>query len=779
MNFGTPALVEDVLYDLRQADQPRSTNRGQIDRLFSGFPPWTPEEVTANQISCNCNFLDAPKLAADARRSYFNAFLKPKNYFSMALDSGPRRSRASWAAIVTHELNRIMKSSLPYFEMIRNQVASTVLHGIGPVHWSDEFSWRPRSLDIADLMVPSNTLLSLENLDYFGIFRQYTGPELHNKIERANVDPGWNLDLARKAVRWVESQTSGQGGTGSQNDWMSWEKVVDRMKEDSVYYGSDMAPTVDCWDFYYRSDEGKQSGWRRCMVLDTPAANQVFDASVKPSKNLIGEENSGWLYNGGERIYAEDINQILHFQFGDLSAKAPFKYHSVRSLGWLIYAVCNLQNRLRCKINDATFENLLNYFRITGPDDRDRLTKINLHNYGTIPDGVEFVKQQDRWQVNQNLVQGTMADNRQMLNEAAAQFREGRDTQQSGVEKTATQIMAEVNSANALVGSMLLLAYIYQKGQHREIVRRFFKENSTDKDVREFRLRVLKQGVPAEILNLDYWDVAPEQVLGSGNKMLQIAMADKLMQVRPMLDPDSQRDALRLYVEANSDDAGLGSRWVPDKPILVTESAHDAQLMVGTIMAGVTVEPTAGQDAGQMATALLKAMAEICQRILNTANVPSSSELFGLTNLAGTIEKYVARLSQDQGHEELAKQTRSDLVELTKIVQKWSGEVQQQQQQQAPGQDPEAAKEAATTQEKLKAIALTAQTKAKITQANAAQKQQQRDTQFQQKQQQSEEAHTADLRKKLRETEVATTIADVKAASEIRNTPKPEPAAQE
>ena len=777
MNFSSPNLVEDVLWSLREADSKPGQNRAQIQRIFEGFPPWTPDEVADNGIRTNANFLDAPKLAADARRSYYNAFLKPKNYFSMALDSGPRRSRASWGAIVTHELNRILKCSVPYFEMIRNQVASVVLHGIGPVHWSDEFSWRPRSLDIADLMVPSNTLLSLENLDYFGIFRQYTGPELHNKIERANVDPGWNLDLARKAVRWVESQTSGQSGL--QNDWMSWEKVVDRMKEDSVYYGSDMAPTVDCWDFYYRSDEGKQSGWRRCMVLDTPAANQVFDATVKPSKNLIGEENSGWLYNGGERIYAEDISQILHFQFGDLSPKAPFKYHSVRSLGWLIYAVCNLQNRLRCKINDATFENLLNYFRITGPDDRDRLTKINLHNYGTIPDGVEFVKQQDRWQVNQNLVQGTMADNRQMLNEAAAQFREGRDTQQSGVEKTATQIMAEVNSANALVGSMLLLAYTYQKGQYREIVRRFFKENSTDKDVRDFRLRVLKQGVPPEILDLDYWDVAPEQVLGSGNKMLQIAMADKLMQVRPLLDPDSQRDALRLYVEANSDDAGLGSRWVPDKPILVTESAHDAQLMVGTIMAGVTVEPTAGQDAGQMATALIKAMAEICQRVLNTTNAPSSSELFGLTNLAGTIEKYVARLSQDKGQEELAKQTRSDLVELTKIVQKWSGEVQQQQQQQAPGQDPEAAKEAATTQEKLKAIALTAQTKAEITKANAEQKRQQRDTQFQQKQQQSEESHTADLRKKLRETEVATTIADVKAASEIRNTPKPEPAATE
>lgn len=772
MNFSTPSLVEQVVWDMLYAAQPRGVNRAQIDRLFNGFPPWTAEEVEAKQIRCNVNWLDAPKLAADARRSYYNAFLKPANFFSMTLDTGPARSRASWSAIVTKEINRILKKSLPYFEVIRSQMASTVLHGIGPVHWSDEFSWRPRAVDISDLLIPSNTLLSLENLNYFAIFRQYTAPELQDKVEKANADPGWNKELARRAIKWSASQTSAQSGSGLQNDWMSWEKVVERIKEDSVYYGSDITPTIDCWDFYYLSDEGKKSGWRRCMVLDTPAEGQV--EREKPLKNSIGEDGGEWLYNGGDRVYADSINQILHFQFGDLSPKAPFKYHSVRSLGWLIYAVCNLQNRLLCKRNDATFESLLNYFRVGNSDDNDRLTKIDLHNYGVVPDGVEFVKQQDRWQINHNLVDSTISNNRSMLNEAASQFREGRDNQ-SSKEKTATEIMAEVNSSNALVGTMLLLAYNYQKSQYIEIVRRFFQPNSADKDVREFRLRVLKKEVPSEILDIDYWDIQPEQVLGSGNKMLQIAMADKLMAVRPLLDPESQRDVLRLYVEANSDDAGLGSRWVPNRPILVTESTHDAQLMIGSIMTGATMELHAGQDASQMLVALLKSMAEICKRIVNTTQVPTIQELTGLVNLAGTIDKYLMIAAQDQGNAELVNQSKSDLTELTKILKQWNDELQQPQQQQATEQvgADKAVKEAATTQAKIQAIGITAQTKAEISKANAAQKQQQRDVQFRQKQQQSEEAHIADLRKKLRETEVATTIADVKAASELKNTEIP------
>lgn len=773
MNFSTPSLVEQVVWDMLYAAQPRGVNRAQIDRLFNGFPPWTAEEVEAKQIRCNVNWLDAPKLAADARRSYYNAFLKPANFFSMTLDTGPARSRASWSAIVTKEINRILKKSLPYFEVIRSQMASTVLHGIGPVHWADEFSWRPRAVDISDLLLPSNTLLSLENLNYFAIFRQYTAPELQDQVEKANADLGWNKELARRAIKWSASQTSAQSGSGLQNDWMSWEKVVERIKEDSVYYGSDITPTVDCWDFYYLSDEGKKTGWRRCMVLDTPAEGQV--ERVKPLKNSIGEDGGEWLYNGGDRVYADSINQILHFQFGDLSPKAPFKYHSVRSLGWLIYAVCNLQNRLLCKRNDATFESLLNYFRVGNSDDNDRLTKIDLHNYGVVPDGVEFIKQQDRWQINHNLVDSTISNNRSMLNEAASQFREGRDNQ-SSKEKTATEIMAEVNSSNALVGTMLLLAYNYQKSQYIEIVRRFFQPNSSDKDVRDFRLRVLKKEVPSELLDIDYWDIQPEQVLGSGNKMLQIAMADKLMAVRPLLDPESQRDALRLYVEANSDDAGLGSRWVPNRPILVTESTHDAQLMIGSIMTGATMELHAGQDAPQMLVALLKSMAEICKRIVNTTQVPTIQELTGLVNLAGTIEKYLMIAAQDQGNAGLVNQSKSDLTELTKILKQWNDELQQQQQKptQQPGAD-EAVKEAATTQAKIQAIGITAQTKAEISKANAAQKQQQRDVQFRQKQQQSEEAHIADLRKKLRETEVATTIADVKAASELKNTEIPTP----
>jgi len=764
MNFSTASLVDQVIYEMREADHPRGTNRALINRLFEGFPPWTNEEAESARINTNVNFLDGPKLAADARRSYYNAFVKPADYFTATLADGPDRMRPIWSAIATKEVNKIMKNSLCYYETIRSQMAMTVLHGVGPTHWPNQEKWKPRATGIEDLLIPSNTLLSMENLCHFAILRQYTATELSGMIERKNVDPAWNIDLARKAVKWAMAQPAGQN-----TDWdsLSPEKLVDQLKQDGVYYSSDVAPTINCWDFYFYSDEGRKHGWRRRMILDTPPKGEIDDKKL--SLQGLGLDDQQWLYNGKNRVYAADLSQILHFQFGDLSAKAPFKYHSVRSLGWLIYAICNLQNRLRCKVNDATFENLLNYFRVSGADEAERLTKIDLHNYGVVPEGVDFVSQNDRWQINHQLVLGTMTDNRQQMNEAASQFREGRDTGQAQKEKTATEIMAEVNAANALVGTMLTLAYTYQKGQYTEIFRRFMQPNSTDPEVRKFRMRVIKQGVPPKMLDPDLWDISPEQVLGSGNKTLQIAMAEKLMAVRPLLDPDAQRDVLRMYVQANSDDPRLATRWVPTKPILATESTHDAELMVGPLMAGVKVQPRAGQDPVQIVVALMKAIGQILKRIQATSEIPTPAELAGLVNMAMAIQAYLDRASQDEASRDLVGQVGKELQAIFKLLQDFKQQIQEQQQQNGEGLDPKVQRELMLTKAKVESMQTQAQAKAQIEMQKNQQRLQQSDQRFRQNLKQKEEQHIGNLEEDLTQSQVNTTIKDAEAAAKIQN----------
>src|SRR5690349_6486385 len=103
-----------------------------------------------------------------------------------------------------------------------------------------------------------------------------------------------------------------------------------------------------------------------CVWL--PGGGGVSD-SPPGGQAIRGDKSEGFLYSSGDRIYGDDLQQMASFQFADLSAVAPFRYHSVRSLGFLLYAPCHLQMRMRCKFSEAVFENLMMYFRVHNMDE--------------------------------------------------------------------------------------------------------------------------------------------------------------------------------------------------------------------------------------------------------------------------------------------------------------------------------------------------------------------------------------------------------------------------
>ena len=207
MNFTTCAAVEQLVWEMRLASYPRALNRSKINELFSGFPPYSDEEVRQNKIATNVNFLEPSQIAHNARRQFGNAFLNPDPLFLVTIDHGPRWKRAEWGNTITKELNRIMKRSLPYMETLRSVFALDVLHGIAPAVWRDRQKWAPKSRGVEDILIPSNTELDLEeNLPFFAIYEQYTGPRLWRMTHGPNVDPGWNMDVVDAAIEWVDKQ---------------------------------------------------------------------------------------------------------------------------------------------------------------------------------------------------------------------------------------------------------------------------------------------------------------------------------------------------------------------------------------------------------------------------------------------------------------------------------------------------------------------------------------------------------------------------------------------
>jgi len=736
MDFKTAEEVEGVCYQIRLADFPRGQNRARINNLFNGVPPFDESTAEANNINVNVNFLEGTVLSHDARAQFYGAFIRPGTYFTASTDMGPKSKQGVYSNIVTNEMNKIMKRSKGYFETFRSKFAMDVLHGIGPAAWRNADGWRPDAIGIEDVGIPGNTLLTMENLPFFYLYRSYTAPELIRLTSNrpAAQKAGWNLDLVDKCIAQVDKDSMALMGSNWPEVW-SPEKTQERVKGDGGFYAGDQVPTINVFDFYYWCDDGKESGWRRRIILDAWSTPTGSGGTIAMTRDKSKDYAKGqFLFNPGKRVYANAINELVSFQFADLSAVAPFKYHSVRSLGFLTYAVCHIQNRLRCRMNEAIFESLMNFYRIRSADDADRAIKVDLINRGFLDETVNFVPASERWQVNAGLVELGIRDNKNLIDSNSSGYT-SQPSNQPGDRKTKFQVMSEAAQTTALVQSAFNQAYEYQESEYREIFRRFCKENSEDPDVREFRASIAKKGVPVKLLKLENWDIQPTRVMGSGNKTMEMAISEQLLQMRNLFDPDAQREILRDVTFAVTGDSDKSERWVPVNPLRVTDTVHDAQLAMGTLMQGLPVSLKSGQNHKEYVMVLLSELEKLIMQYEQGGGMAPMDKIQGFQMVAQSASEHIQLLAMDEAEKEFVAAANKQVAKLMNFVKAFQQRLQEQmqKQQQSQGGDPEVAA-------KMQSQIILAQAKAKNSTDAHAQKTAQKQVAFQMEQERKQKA---------------------------------------
>jgi hypothetical protein len=752
MNFDRADEVEYIAWSLRWADFPRSDNRALLNNLYNGSPPYTPEEQKQSFKNTNVNFLEGTEKMHDGRRQLISALTGGNNYFTVNVDYGPAWKRREWSTFITNEINKKMRASRKYLDCLESCSALQILHGVGPCTWRNKFEWCPVPLGIEDVLVPSNTLTSMDNVPVFVLFRQYTFNQLYTMTHGPKVDPAWNMELVEKCLEWVTTSMKTLSG-GVWSNFFSAEKASEFQKQNSCVYASDTAPTVDVLDCFFWCEEGRKAGWRRRMILDgygTPGNEVSVDRKSLPDRSYMGTKGE-FLYNSENRKYSDKIDEIIHFQFADCSCVAPFRYHSVRSLGFLLYNVCHLQNRLRCKFNDSVFESLLQYFRVADEADYERLTKIDLIDKGVLPPGLEFVPADQRWQVPAELAESLLGLNRQSMSDASASYSQDFDFDAENSRETATRTMAKVNSSAALVGSMLTKTYNLEKFKDQEICRRFCISGSPNLDVKSFRVECFKRGIPEEALNISRWEVQPVRIIGSGNKTLQVAMADKLMAVRQLFDASGQKIVDKIYVLANSDDPALPELLVPDAKT-VSEGAADAQNKVATILKGLPAPVLDGSNHVDYIEAWIHDLATLLQGNEANGGMATADEIKGYYALEKAIQGQIEIVAQNKAEKGRVAKYGESLAKMMNIVKAYAQRLQEQKgKQQAQAQpDP-------VDQAKVKAIETMAATKSKIQSETHAQRTAQKQIAFEQQIKNKATQHRVDI--------LAT---DVESAAKIR-----------
>lgn len=760
-NFDDARLLDQISYDLILSDYPRGRNRGKINEFANGGAPFTPEEVEQNGIEVNFNTLKMTRRLHDARSQMANGLLKPANQFTCRTDMGPKHKRQEHGVTVTKEISRIMKKNPKYFESIRAKIGQLVLHGISPSAWEHPDWWCQRPVGIEDVLIPSGTLLGFENLTVFMIRRSFTAVELQKLTRQPGADPGWNSPMVDRCLAWVDKNMVEMRGSNWPDVW-SPEKVAERVKEDGGFYYGDQVPTVDCFDVYGYDESNKESGWVRRIILDSwGAPSQVGIGGMsmtRKSDQLFKGGREDFLYSSGTRKVAKNWTEIISFQFADLSAVFPARYHSIRSLGFLLFSMCYMDNRMVNKFQESVLESLNQYFEVDSLQDMQTALKVNLINRGFIDKTIRPVKAQDRWQVNANLVELGMNQTDQMINESSGAFSQQRNFSQDKVEKTKFQVMAELNADTAMIGAAMAQAYFYQVFEYRENFRRFLKKDSSDVDVQRFRSAVLRQGVPEEILVPEAWDVEPERVMGGGNKTMELTIAQQLMEWRPSYPAAGQSEILRMATMALTGDVEQTNELVPQEQ-QANPTVHDTELVFAAIMSGTQITPNPSLNALEVVGTMIRLMAAKVKGIMQSGGVGTPQDVKGLGMAANYVGFYLKSLSADKQSKPLASQMAQA---LGKIMNEVKGMAERQQEAAKKQQEAAAHQNGngGPDPDKLAKLQLTqAQGKIKMDQMTRshAQKTAQRQIQFEQGLKEDREKHLADLEAK-----------DLEAASNIR-----------
>lgn len=774
MRFADAQSLESLCYQLKTAEFPRAQNRALINQLFNGFRPFTELEVQDNGIEVNFNDLTGTRKAHDARGQMYSAILKPGNYFKATADIGPKSDRAKHSETVTRLVNRTMKRSLPYYELQRGKIGQSVLHGIGTGGWPSADAWCPRLLSIEDVLIPGGEAseLPMEDLPLFAIHKSLTAPQLIKLTRGPNVDPGWNLPVVEACIKWVDEQTSKLLSSNWPQNW-SPEKFEERRKEGD--YWGDAVPTIEAFDVFFWDDDGKESGWKRRMILDAWGTPQSAGAGVQMTRKSGSiyekDDKNGfdYLYNPGDRIYARNKSELVSFQFADLSAVAPFRYHTVRGLGFLLHDALHIQNRLTCKLTESTFETLTMLLRVDSAEDVQRALKVNLFNRGFVDPSIKFIPANERWQPNPTMIELGANRIKELIDESSSTHANTQDMSK-GVEKGQLQIMAELNATTAMLSAGLLQYYVYQEREYREIFRRFLNSDVScqDIDVKNFRAAALRDGVPEEMLNHpDAWEIESERVMGAGNKTMEMAIAQQLLQMRPLYDQDAQRQILRDVTLAVTDDPARASQLVPEEP-RVSDTVHDTELVFNSLMAGNPVTPKSGLNGAEVAGTIIREMTRTVGEIMQTGSVGTAQDIHGLTLAAGYGEHFIQDLEEDKTQAETVQKLRSSMGKLGNLIKAMEQRQAQQMKKQAAQNGNGAGAVDPKQLAEAKAIVMKAQLQNKIASDTHAQKTAQKQIAFEAKLKQDAAKHELETHKAIVEHGATIHKTDAEAAANIR-----------
>ena len=628
------------------ADEGSANTRAQIQGMIDGRPPFDQAKLNASGQGsrANANFLMGQDLVAKSNSGYQDIITSPKILMTVSTEFGEPSERSDHDAIIQEELTRTIRKWTGFIPRTLRLIDLFNTHGVGVNYFPDTKDFRFDVCGLGDFQIPRQTEANEESILYAIARKDTTIVELHEKIrnEKVATAAGWNVPAVLAAMKRATTSTD-------TTDHTNPEALQDQIKNNDTLSSEKFAhvPLL--------------RGWVR-----------EFDGTV--SYFLAEKDGDGDFLFKEESRYGNDEQAFTLFCYGVGNGK----YHGIRGLGHMIFALVQIHNRLMCQKADGVMLDESVLLQASSSEAHQRATLNYLGPFSLMDQGFEVVDRK---------VSGTSERTLPFLNEVKGLM--GRvssrfvESSSGGTYTNEADSLAQLESQGD--SGPIDLFYVAFDRVIRQMCKRIISGSASDSDplVKEFHKRCNKAGITKEIFeSIDHDSTYAYRALGAGSPAARSLSFQKLLKILPQLDEIGRKNLIYRFVENLVGYQNAGEFASKSELPRQNGEATLAGLENILLLQGNPVPVLAYQMHGAHAEIPLPEIQRVLEGV-ETGEVDPMEALPGLQAALQHIGGHGEQLGQDPSQSVLYGEVKEILNNLNQIVTNMGRKIKAAQRQEA------------------------------------------------------------------------------------------------
>lgn len=626
--------IRGIYNKMLEDDESSATMRVRVQGAVDGDPPWNPAALRAQGMSsrANANFLQGAKIIDRVCNGYNDIIFSTKTLLTVNTEFGEEAERFQYNRVIAEELTRTMRKWPGFASHFMQLNKKFVTHGVGIAYFPDTVDWRYEVAGFGDFLIPRQTPASEEKIQIAISKQDISVTELYDYIrdEDKAVDLGWDVEAVKRAVNRATDRAS----TGAIGEYETLQMEI--KNNDAVF----------------------NRKYQHIRVLR--ALVREFDGTL--SFHLLEKDGDGECLCHVPSKYKSVNEAFVFFCYGIGNGT----FHGVRGLGHTLYPLIQLHNRMMCMMSDSA---MLSGAIMVQPQSQKALDELKFSYFGTfgvISPGVDIVEK-----AIPNLSQSSipmLSEVKDRMAESGSMFTAGGNAKRTEVYQNRLNSEAQMEELAGSDSASVDLFYASWDRVIREMARRIVNGHKSDPLIREFYVRLEKQGVPKEALKeLDHDSTYATRAIGAGNSAYRTMGLQRLISLLPNLDEIGQKN---LIFEIVSDIVGYqnAGQFVqrPETERLNVE-AKVAEMENILIIQGNPIGVNAQELHATHALIHVRPLQEMIEGI-ETGKVDPVATLPGMRAMLQHLGQHAEPLARDPGQRAVFGIVKQGLNNITQIV---------------------------------------------------------------------------------------------------------------